>query len=54
MSNYTPKTIFPEIESKNEIVFNSKINYLSFISEFSKDVAENLNYYVGVRPFDTK
>lgn len=47
MSNYTPKTIFPEIDSENEIVFNSKINYLSFLSEFSKDVTETLNYYVG-------
>ncbi len=47
MSNYTPKTIFPEVDSENEIVFDSKINYLSFISEFSKNVSEDLNYYLG-------
>ena len=47
MSNYSPKTIFPELDSNNEIVFNAKINYLSFISEYTKEVAENIDYYVG-------
>lgn len=48
-ANYTPKIIFPESESDNEIVFESKINYLSFISELSKKVNDQVDYYSGVQ-----
>ncbi len=48
-SNYTPKIIFPEFESDNEIVFESKINYLSFNSELSKQVNEAFDYYGGIQ-----
>ena len=49
MSDYSPKTIFPEVDNPNEIVFESKINYQSFASEFSKEIKSNLDYYVGVQ-----
>lgn len=49
VSDYTPKTIFPERDSDNEIEFESKINYLSFISEYSKSVSDKLEYYGGVQ-----
>ncbi len=48
-SQYTPKIIFPEHESDNELEFESRINYLSFISEYSKKIDNNLDYYVGVQ-----
>ncbi len=48
-SEYIPTTIFPERDSDNEIVFESSINYLSFISEYSKNIAENLDYYGGAQ-----
>ncbi len=48
-SDYTPKTIFPEQVGDNEIVYKSKIGYLSFISEYSKEINENLGYYGGVQ-----
>ncbi|MCJ7467841.1 MAG: TonB-dependent receptor, partial [Maribacter sp.] len=48
-SDYTPKTIFPEQVGDNEIVYKSKIGYLSFISEYSKDINEKLGYYGGVQ-----
>ena len=47
--DYNPKTIFPEVQSDNEIEFNSNINYLSFISEYSKKVNSNFDYYGGVQ-----
>jgi len=48
-SDYRPKTIFPEIDSPNEIEFVSKINYLSFVSEFSKEISDEYNYYIGAQ-----
>jgi hypothetical protein len=48
-SEYTPKTIFPEQVGDNEIVYKSKIGYLSFISEYSKEINEKLGYYGGVQ-----
>ncbi|WP_240531680.1 TonB-dependent receptor domain-containing protein [Maribacter sp. 4G9] len=48
-SDYTPKIIFPERDSNNEVTYKSKINYLSFISEYSKEVSSNLDYYVGAQ-----
>lgn len=48
-SNYTPKTIFPEQESDNEIEYKAQINYLSYISEFSKKVNDVFDYYGGVQ-----
>lgn len=48
-SDYTPKTIFPESESDNEIEFESSINYLSFISEYAKVVSDKIDYYGGTQ-----
>ena len=48
-SNYTPKTIFPEQGNTNEIMYQSKIGYLSFISEYSKKVSEKFDYYAGAQ-----
>lgn len=46
-SSYTPKTIFSEQDNDNKIEYRSAIGYLSFISEYSKDINENLEYYAG-------
>ncbi len=48
-SDYSPDNIFPELESDNEIIFKSKINYLSFISEYTKTVNNELDYYTGIQ-----
>ncbi|MFX0555497.1 TonB-dependent receptor [Maribacter sp. CXY002] len=48
-SDYAPKTIFPEQGSENQIDFTTRINYLSFISEFSNRINDNLEYYSGVQ-----
>ncbi len=48
-SNYTPKTIFPEQDSSNEIVYSAAINYLSYISEYSKKVSDAIDYYGGAQ-----
>ena len=48
-TNYTPKTLFPEVDSSNKITFSSQIKYLSFISELSKRVDDKLDYYGGVQ-----
>lgn len=48
-SDYTPKTIFPEQANDNEIVYESKIRYLSLVTEFSKTLNEKLDYYVGLQ-----
>jgi len=48
-SGYTPKTIFPEFESNNQIEFTSKINSLSIISEFSKEVKDDFDYQIGIQ-----
>lgn len=48
-SNYTPRVLFPENESDNEIVFESKITYLSLMTELSKKVNENFDYYGGIQ-----
>lgn len=48
-SDYTPKIIFPERDSDNEVIYKSKINYLSFISEYSKEFDPTLNYYIGAQ-----
>lgn len=48
-SDYTPKTIFPEQNSNNEIQYESKINYLSFISEYGKKVSDTFGYYGGAQ-----
>jgi len=49
MSDYTPKTLFPEVESDNKIEFESKINYLSFASEYAKTVNSDFDYYLGAQ-----
>ncbi len=48
-SNYTPKTIFPEQDNDNEILYESQINYLSFISEYSKTLSDQVEYYGGIQ-----
>ncbi len=48
-SNYTPKTIFPETANDNDIIYEAKINYLSLISEYTKNLNEKLDYYGGIQ-----
>lgn len=48
-SDYTPKIIFPEITNDNDIVFESGIKSRSFISEFSKKINAQLEYYAGIQ-----
>ncbi len=48
-SNYIAKTLFPELDSSNKIEFESKIRYISLISEISKKVNEEFDYYVGIQ-----
>ncbi len=48
-SNYSPKTIFPERDIDNDIIYEAKIGYLSFISEYSKKVSDTWDYYGGVQ-----
>lgn len=47
--DYTPKIIFPEIEIDNNIEYQSGIRYLSFISEYTKKVTSELDYFIGVQ-----
>ncbi len=53
-SNYVPKTIFPEQANDNEIEYKASINYLSFISEYSKTVNDKFDYYAGVQANEYK
>jgi len=53
-SNYTPKIIFPEFESDNEIEYESTINYLSLNPELIKEVNNKLDYYLGVQAIQYK
>lgn len=48
-SDYQPKTIFPEVDNDNEIEYTARINYLSFISEYSKKVNDKWDYYGGIQ-----
>ncbi|MBM1104525.1 TonB-dependent receptor [Aurantibacter crassamenti] len=48
-SQYTPKIIFPQIESTNKIEYSSRINTLSFISELTKEVSTDFEYKIGVQ-----
>lgn len=48
-SDYTPKIIFPEIAIDNDIVFESGIKSRSLISEFSKKIDANFDYYTGIQ-----
>ncbi|MBT8185444.1 MAG: TonB-dependent receptor [Eudoraea sp.] len=48
-SNYTPKTIFPEVNSRNKITYESKIQYLSMVSEYSYALSEKVDYYLGLQ-----
>lgn len=48
-SDYTPKTLFPERDRNNDIVYESNIGYLSLISEFSKSLGDQLDYYTGLQ-----
>jgi hypothetical protein len=49
MSNYTPKTIFPERDIDNDIEFSANINYLSVISEYLKKIDKKWDYYGGIQ-----
>lgn len=49
MSDYSPKSIFPEVDNPNEIEFESGINYMSFASEFTKELNTGLTYYLGAQ-----
>jgi len=48
-SDYNAITIFPEVLNINEIEFESKIKYLNLISEVSKKVNNDMDYYIGVQ-----
>ncbi|TGV00962.1 TonB-dependent receptor [Flavivirga rizhaonensis] len=48
-SKYTPQIIFPEFGNNNEIRFQSRINYLSLISELKKNVNNEFDYYAGIQ-----
>ncbi|UWX55200.1 TonB-dependent receptor [Maribacter litopenaei] len=45
--NYTPKIIFPERASDNEVNYESNIQYYSFLTEYSKKPSTTLDYYIG-------
>lgn len=47
-SNYNSKIIFPEQDS-NEVEIESKINYTSLISEFTKKASNDFDYYLGAQ-----
>jgi len=49
LSDYTPKTIFPQRDSENEILFDSKIGYSSFISEYNATPNTKMDYYIGAQ-----
>ena len=46
-SSYTPRILFPEFETENEIEYSSSINSIRLSSEYSKTLSENLNYQIG-------
>ncbi|RXG11544.1 TonB-dependent receptor-like protein [Leeuwenhoekiella aestuarii] len=49
LSDYTPKTLFPEKERDNTIEYESQINLASIFSEYEKRVTKSLNYYAGIQ-----
>ena len=48
-SDYAPKTLFPEVNSRNKITFESSIQYLSFVSEYSHALSDKVDYYAGLQ-----
>lgn len=48
-SNYTPKTLFPEINSRNKITYESNIQYLSMVAEYSYVINDEVDYYAGIQ-----
>ncbi len=48
-SQYTPKIIFPQLGSDNEIEYSSSLNSLNLISEFSKEVSTGFDYKIGIQ-----
>jgi len=48
-SNYRPKIIFPESGSSNEIEFESKIQVDNLFSEYSKEINDEVDYYLGLQ-----
>ncbi|MGB1167328.1 MAG: TonB-dependent receptor, partial [Flavobacteriaceae bacterium] len=47
-STYTPKNLFPELESDNSIVYKSQIQYSNLQSEFTNYKNENWSFYGGL------
>ena len=48
-SSYSPKTFFKESEFDNIITYKSKINFSKINTEYSKNVKDNFNYYLGLQ-----
>ncbi|MFZ8960434.1 MAG: TonB-dependent receptor [Flavobacteriaceae bacterium] len=48
-SGYTPKSLFPEVDSDNVIEYLSTINYASIDVEFKNKVSDPFEYYVGLQ-----
>ena len=48
-SRYAPKIFFPEVEGNNEIAYASKVKSLSLLSEFSKEIATEFDYNIGIQ-----
>ena len=48
-SNYSPKTLFPEVNSRNKITYESRIQYLSMVSEYSNTLSDKVDYYAGIQ-----
>jgi len=48
-SQYVPQNIFPQLDSNNEIVYQSSIGYRSLDLQFKNKVGENLSYYAGLQ-----
>ena len=48
-SDYSPKLLFPQENTNNVITYQSRIQYRSLQSEFSKEINENWKYSAGVQ-----
>ena len=46
-SFYSPKTIFPDNASDNEVVYSSSIGYQALHNEYYKTVSDRFKYYIG-------
>ncbi len=48
-SDYRPKILFPQDDSDNKIVYESRIQFRSLSSELTKTLRDDLSYSVGVQ-----